>query len=44
MDDFNDKIDSSQLILEIEDWLGIKHNPQILKNSFVKITVLHIMC
>ena len=34
MDDFNDKIDSYQLILEIEDWLGIKHNPQILKECW----------
>ena len=34
MDDFNDKIDSYQLILEIEDWLGIKHNPQILKERW----------
>lgn len=42
MDDFNDKIDLYQLILEIEDWLGIKHNPQILKNSFVKMMGLSV--
>lgn len=34
MDDFDEKIDSYRLILEIEDWLGIKHNPQILKECW----------
>ena len=31
MNEFDEKLALYQNILEIEDWLGIKHNPQILK-------------
>lgn len=31
MDDFDEKLVLYQRILELEDWLYIKHNPQILK-------------
>lgn len=31
MNEFDKKLDLYFLILELEDWLGIKHNPQILK-------------
>lgn len=43
MDDFNDKIDSYQLILEIEDWLGIKHNPQILKVLAIGLSFIVVL-
>ena len=31
MNEFDEKLALYQSILEIEDWLGIKHNPRILR-------------
>lgn len=41
MDEFDEKISLYHVILELEDWLEIKHNPNILKQALDTLENYH---